>query len=425
MKKTLTRNFTARLSVIIIVALLAASLYADTAEDQTIQILILPFTSLGTTESSVSLAADLYRAFWDAFDCEQQLESIGDLDNPITGTTFTDDDLLTQGKNANVNWVIAGELQGEPVGWELFFRIMDPQEAIPRYSSAKGYNPHDLIDIAEKWVKDNLEFLTITDLQARAQKEEELSVQEAVDLYKQARKLKGKDQETIERKIAMLEKAVEIHPGFTSAYQSLGYVYQQQGRYQEALDAYQLAVETKPTYHIAYYNIGTVYQKMRNYDAAADAYRTATKLNPKYREAWFNLASVLKFNHEGMEYGDGFDARGVEDALLKALEADTTFLGSYVSLGIFYQKTQQYQASKEAYEEALRRNENYQLAWYNLALLYDSFLQDFPMAIHAYERYIDLGGQRAPGARNRIAALEKKLTMQDSIKRAEKNQIQP
>lgn len=48
------------------------------------------------------------------------------------------------------------------------------------------------------------------------------------------------------------------------------------------------------------------------------------------------------------------------------------------------------QSAEKHYKEAIKYKDNYALAHYNLALLYDIFLQDIDKAIPQYERYMQL-----------------------------------
>ena len=64
------------------------------------------------------------------------------------------DEMRSQGETAQVDWVIAGELQGKSSGWELFLRIVDPNEEQSYKSSLKSDNPYNLAEIAENWVQE-------------------------------------------------------------------------------------------------------------------------------------------------------------------------------------------------------------------------------------------------------------------------------
>ena len=63
-------------------------------------------------------------------------------------------------------------------------------------------------------MENNRDFLVTTDPALRAQHEKELSHQEATELYQQALQLKAQDPETLNRKITILKKVIEIEPDF-------------------------------------------------------------------------------------------------------------------------------------------------------------------------------------------------------------------
>ena len=113
-------------AVLITVLLLTANFLqaADSVQLPKARILLLPFVSLTADDDTRQLIHELYRTLYDAIDCQSDLECTGDLDNPITETTVENDEMRSQGETAQVDWVIAGELQGKSSGWELFLRIL-------------------------------------------------------------------------------------------------------------------------------------------------------------------------------------------------------------------------------------------------------------------------------------------------------------
>jgi len=394
---------------------LAAVLYAAPADNPAPRLLILPFVPLETGEASQLMTSDLFHIFVDTFSGKPGIEVLGDHAHPMTTKSYSDEDMQAEGTNTGVDWVLAGELQGGPHNWELFLRIMDPKDGITRPSSIKGINTYQMVESVDDWIQRNMVFLTTTDSTVRAQKEGEINQESAVNYYKQARRLTGDDPKTLNQKIDLLQKAIDLMPGFVSAYLSLGYAYQQLRNYDAALDAYQTAIQIKPTYDKAYYDMGTVYQDLSKWAEAAKAYTKAIELNPKYREAWFNLAWVMKYNANNQEYGEGFDVDSVEHCLRKIIEFDPSWLKAYVGLGNLYMHTDELEKAKSTLEEAIRRDDRFEEGWYTLSILYDNYIHDYPAAIDCYERYIELGGHRAPGARNRIAYLQQQIALQDSL----------
>jgi tetratricopeptide (TPR) repeat protein/TolB-like protein len=392
------------------------------AQNSSTRILILPFTSLETDDASEMLASDLFHIFIDTFDERPEIDVAGDHSAPLTDKSFSSKDMRAEGEKANVNWVMAGELQGGTENWVLFLRVMDPKDSTARQFSVSGTSTYDLVQTVQDWVKKNLEFLTTTDPAIRAQKEAEIDQNNAISYYKQARRLKGNDTNTINKKIDLLQKAIDLAPGFISAYQSLGFAYQQIQNYTAALDAYDMAVQIKPTYSLAHYNMGTVYQALRDWDKAAKAYTKAIEVKPDYKEAWFNLAWVMKYNDKGREYGDGFDADSVEACLIHLLKIDPNFMRTYTALGNLYMHVGRLQEAKDIVEESISQDKNYADGWYTLAILNDDYIGNYPDAINCYEKYIALKGQRSTGARNRINYLKSKMAAQDSLKEFQSQQ---
>jgi len=379
--------------------------------------MILPFAPLETGEASQLMTSDLYHIFVDTFGGKPGIEVAGDHSHPMASESYSDEDMRMEGTNAGVDWVLAGELQGDPHNWELFLRVMDPKDGVARPSSIKGIDTYQMVETVDNWIQRNLVFLTSTDSTVRAEKEGEINQESGFNYYKQARRLTGDDPKTLNQKIDLLQKAIELVPGFVSAYLSLGYTYQKLRNYDAALDAYQTAIQINPTYDKAYYDMGTVYQELGKWSTAAEAYTKAVQFNSKYREAWFNLAWVMKYNANNQEYGDGFDADSVEHCLRRIIEFDPSWLKAYVGLGNLYMNTDQLEKAKRILEEAVQKDDRFEEGWYTLSILYDNFIHDYPAAIDCYERYIEIGGHRAPGARNRIAYLQQQIALQDSLSR--------
>ena len=66
--------------------------------------------------------------------------------------------------------------------------------------------------------------------------------------------------------------ALEYDPDFLPAYNELGIIALDEGRYEDALEQLQKAVTLDSTYATAYYNMGGVLANMGEYNHAARAY---------------------------------------------------------------------------------------------------------------------------------------------------------
>ena len=65
--------------------------------------------------------------------------------------------------------------------------------------------------------------------------------------------------------------------------------------------------------------------------------------------------------------------------------------------------------AKELYEKAITSKPDYALAHYNLALLYDVYLQNIPKAIEHYQRYLTLIEDKDPKTKDWVEELKRNI----------------
>ncbi|GAB6077609.1 tetratricopeptide repeat protein [Hydrogenobaculum acidophilum] len=70
----------------------------------------------------------------------------------------------------------------------------------------------------------------------------------------------------------------------------LGYTYEKQKDYKDAIYQYKMAIKKDSNYDLAYFNLGNVFFKEKKYDDAIKCYKKAIKINPKNTDALNNLA---------------------------------------------------------------------------------------------------------------------------------------
>ena len=94
-------------------------------------------------------------------------------------------------------------------------------------------------------------------------------------------------------RIEALEKALALDPSYADAYNELGIIHTQLGRFAEAEQALSAAIEADPQYAAARNNLGVLYGKLgRNEDAEAQ-FRRALEDDPGYVEALRNHGLTL------------------------------------------------------------------------------------------------------------------------------------
>jgi tetratricopeptide (TPR) repeat protein len=68
---------------------------------------------------------------------------------------------------------------------------------------------------------------------------------------------------------------------------------------------------------------------------------------------------------------------------------------SYYTMGLIYEKQEQYTEAERAMREALVVNPNYADVYFSLGILYADELKDKPKSVEAFTRYLELGGNHA------------------------------
>jgi len=77
-----------------------------------------------------------------------------------------------------------------------------------------------------------------------------------------------------------------------------GNAFQNEGAYQNAIEAYEKSAELNPNYWVVYQNLGLAYQKLRNFEKALEAFQKALKLAPDNLDIHLSLGSVYNFLEE-------------------------------------------------------------------------------------------------------------------------------
>jgi len=74
-----------------------------------------------------------------------------------------------------------------------------------------------------------------------------------------------------------------------------GNAFQDEGAYQDAVEAYEKSAELNPNYWVVFQNLGLAYQKLRNFEKASEAFQKALKLAPDNLDIHLSLGSVYNF----------------------------------------------------------------------------------------------------------------------------------
>lgn len=97
------------------------------------------------------------------------------------------------------------------------------------------------------------------------------------------------DQGNYSEALKWLNEATRIRPGYTSAYAETGYAYMKLKRYSEATTALNRAIGLDRDNQIAHYYLGQVYNSTNNKNAALAEYRELQRLKSDYAQKLYKL----------------------------------------------------------------------------------------------------------------------------------------
>ncbi len=102
------------------------------------------------------------------------------------------------------------------------------------------------------------------------------------------------EQGKMEEALEAFKKAVESDSNDAVARLNLAYTYDRQGRTEEAIAEYRKAIELSPSNLLAYNNLGVLYDKSGQYDEAIAAYQRALEIDPSDANTLQNLENAKK-----------------------------------------------------------------------------------------------------------------------------------
>jgi len=182
---------------------------------------------------------------------------------------------------------------------------------------------------------------------------------------------------SLEEGIALLEKnepekALTIFEKLVSegetaeVYYNIGYIKTSQGKYDEALAAFQKATELDRLFAKAYEAMGRIYHKLGR---------------PKDAERFLQKAADIHLSKENMA-----DA---EEILNEILEIRPDTINVYNSLGVLHRKKGNYKEALKSYEKALRIHPNQPQIYYNMGRLWLE-MKDPSRAQETFEKALEL-----------------------------------
>jgi tetratricopeptide (TPR) repeat protein len=144
---------------------------------------------------------------------------------------------------------------------------------------------------------------------------------------------------------AMWKKTLETSPGTPFSRNNMGFIYQQEGKFQEAIREYLIAIQMKPNFFDAYNNLALVYRSAGEKEEAVAIYKKIIEISPGYAKAYNNLAGL--YNELGYK-------EEAETYYKKAIELDPKYAYAYFNLGLMYEESGKKEEANKMYEKAFK-----------------------------------------------------------------------
>jgi len=142
-----------------------------------------------------------------------------------------------------------------------------------------------------------------------------------------------------------------------------------------------------------------------NTGKAEKYFREVTKTHPDLAGAWANLAVI---------YIKQKRYKKARENIQKALEKNPEMAQALNMAGFLEEQSGNINKAKHYYEKAIIKKPDYALAYYNLALLYDVYLQNIVEAVKHYQKYLSVLDGEDKKTENWVKELERNIKNGDT-----------
>ena len=167
----------------------------------------------------------------------------------------------------------------------------------------------------------------------------------------------------------------------------------------QTIDEAKARVEEAPDDPPRQYNLGLAYYINGRYADAITAFQEAIKLRTDYKEAFYNMGLA--------QQNTGKMAAAI-NSFTKAIELDGNYADAHAALGSAYRKNGQHSAASRAYKTALKLKPDNSDWHLNLGIIYQ-MMEDYANAVESYEAYLKYTTEKSSKNANQIRDLIPKL----------------
>ena len=181
-----------------------------------------------------------------------------------------------------------------------------------------------------------------------------------------------------QKAIGIYNKALAIKPA-EDIYNNLAIAYEDQEKYDDAIQAYKSAIKFKPDYVLSINNLASLYYRTKKYDSAATYFKKIIAITSKPSAAVYNSLADAYYSY------DNYDSSIVY--YKKAIALDSSHSNYFVNLGEAYYYLGKYAEAVPYLEKALGMDSSYTSSYSNLAYSYLS-IKKYNDAVALYKRAI-------------------------------------
>jgi tetratricopeptide (TPR) repeat protein len=160
----------------------------------------------------------------------------------------------------------------------------------------------------------------------------------------------------------------------------MGNVFQQEGNYPAAADAFKRAIDIDPGFARSFYCMGNLYREVNEQVEALNLYNKAIELDPTIAD-FYNNRGLLRY-----EMGDPV---GAKENFQKAIELNPKEGLFLNNLGVLFQCLNQIERARDIFLQAIASDPSYGSSYHNLGITY-SVLGDQAKALEYYDQALEL-----------------------------------
>jgi tetratricopeptide (TPR) repeat protein len=184
-----------------------------------------------------------------------------------------------------------------------------------------------------------------------------------------------------EKKVSPIDAIIGKNYSSSAEYNFLkGFVFNDTGKYKEAISAYEQAIISNPTKIEAHYNLAFIYERFNDWDKAIELFKQALKVKPDFVDACYNI---------GVAYANKGNTNKAIEYYQKTVEIKPDYAAAYCAMGFAHVSSGDHKSAIDSYQKAIKANPEYFDAYFNLGIAFGE-ASYYKQAIECFKKSIQL-----------------------------------